>query len=125
MDIETKHALKMLEYLPERVQNTYRNYVTSGQMKVACFKVFKKDIDAAQQALYQKNKDFYDALQQCYVLRRTPSRSGATAILLRSLIKEKYPGWCEVRTMPSSAFSSWWKKGNIYYMLIKRRYERI
>ena len=109
----------MLKHMPEHIQQRFKPLVKCGEIKPIALQIFPEEIRDVQMVTYNRSPSWYD--RQSIM----PSWSGMLANTLRKRIKDKYPEWCEVRTTPSKAFSTWWKKGNIYYMLIKRRYRKL
>ena len=93
-------------------------YIDDGQLKKIVFTIPERDINDELTRMYNKSSVYYEMVGM-------PRKQYAIINILRKLIKINYPDWCEYRTMPSKCFTSYWKDGSDYTILIKRRYKKI
>jgi len=95
-----------------------KKYLDSGDLKSISFYIDEYDINAELQRMYNKSSVYYEMVGM-------PRKQYAIINILRNNIKISYPEWCEFRTSPSRVFTTYWKSGDTYTILIKRRYARI
>ena len=101
--------------------NKFSALIDNGSVRLFTTTITEEESLRERSRLMRNNSAFYSNGNYIY----EPYINGIIANLLRKHIREQEPGWCEVRTSPSRAFSTYWKNGNEITCLIKKKYERI